>query len=52
MGLAYTIDSPIRVALYAISSIISVIDVELIKKMNLFYSKKFKKNTKEFRTKL
>jgi hypothetical protein len=41
MGLAYTIDSPIRVAQYGISSVISIIDDELIEKMNAFYSQKF-----------
>ncbi|NRD22678.1 hypothetical protein HNV10_05470 [Winogradskyella litoriviva] len=41
MGLAYTIDSPIRVAQYGISSVISIIDDELVEKMNAFYSKKF-----------
>jgi len=41
MGLAYTIDSPIRVAQYGISSVISIIDDELLEKMNEFYSKKF-----------
>ncbi|WP_179348738.1 hypothetical protein [Winogradskyella pacifica] len=41
MGLAYTIDSPIRVAQYGISSVVSIIDDELIEKMNSFYSKKF-----------
>ncbi|WP_282032411.1 hypothetical protein [Winogradskyella eximia] len=41
MGLAYTIDSPIRVAQYGISSVISIIDDELIEKMNSFYSEKF-----------
>ena len=41
MGLAYTIDSPIRVAKYGISSVVSIIDDELIEKMNAFYSKKF-----------
>jgi len=41
MGLAYTIDSPIRVAQYGISSVISIIDDEIIEKMHLFYSKKF-----------
>ncbi|MFM2367873.1 MAG: hypothetical protein RL619_169, partial [Bacteroidota bacterium] len=41
MGLAYTIDSPIRVAKYGISSVISIMDDELIDKMNAFYSKKF-----------
>src|SRR5690554_3583089 len=41
MGLAYTIDSPIRVAHYGISSVISIIDDDIIEKMNTFYSKKF-----------
>ncbi len=41
MGLAYTIDSPIRVAQYGISSVISITDDELIEKMRAFYSKKF-----------
>ncbi|MCK8141951.1 hypothetical protein MW871_08595 [Flavobacterium sp. I-SCBP12n] len=41
MGLAYTIDSPIRVAKYGISSVISIMDDELIEKMNAFYSAKF-----------
>ncbi|WP_264521897.1 hypothetical protein [Flavobacterium sp. N1994] len=44
MGLAYTIDSPIRVAHYGISSVMSIIDDELIEKMHLFYSKKFQFN--------
>ena len=41
MGLAYTIDSPIRVAKYGISSVISIIDDDLLEKMNAFYSEKF-----------
>jgi len=41
MGLAYTIDSPIRVAHYGISSVISIADDELIEKMNAFYHQKF-----------
>ncbi len=41
MGLAYTIDSPIRVAQYGISSVISIIDDEIVEKMKNFYSKKF-----------
>jgi hypothetical protein len=41
MGLAYTIDSPIRVAQYGISSVISIADDELIEKMRNFYSTKF-----------
>ncbi len=44
MGLAYTIDSPIRVAQYGISSVISIIDDEIIEKMHTFYSKKFHLN--------
>ena len=41
MGLAYTIDSPIRVAQYGISSVISITDDELIEKMRALYSEKF-----------
>ncbi len=41
MGLAYTIDSPIRVAKYGISSVVSIADDELIEKMRAFYSEKF-----------
>ena len=41
MGLAYTIDSPIRVAQYGISSVISIIDDEIIEKMNSLYHKRY-----------
>lgn len=41
MGLAYTIDSPIRVAQYGISSVISIIDDEILEKMKDFYNRKF-----------
>lgn len=41
MGLAYTIDTPIRVAQYGIDSVVSIMDDELIEKMNAFYSEKF-----------
>jgi hypothetical protein len=41
MGLAYTIDSPIRVAQYGISSVIPIADDDLIEKMRNFYSAKF-----------
>jgi hypothetical protein len=44
MGLAYTIDSPIRVAQYGITSVISIIDDEVIEKMHTFYSQKFNFN--------
>lgn len=41
MGLAYTIDSPIRVAQFGISSVVSIADDDLIEKMRNFYSTKF-----------
>ncbi|GEN74291.1 hypothetical protein [Chryseobacterium hagamense] len=44
MGLAYTIDSPIRVAQYGISSVVSIIDDEIIEKMKNFYNEKFNLN--------
>lgn len=52
MGLAYTIDSPIRVAHYGISSVISIADDELIEKMNAFYSEKFEIPYKEITQKI
>ena len=42
MGLAFTIDSPIKIAKYGISSVISIVDDILIEKMNEYYSAKFK----------
>lgn len=41
MGVAYTIDSPLRVAEFGISSVISLVDDMLIEKMRELYSKKF-----------
>ena len=52
MGLAYTIDSPIRVAQYGIDSVISIVDDELIEKMNAFYSEKFELPYKEITQKI
>ncbi|WP_326983185.1 hypothetical protein VUJ46_01150 [Chryseobacterium sp. MYb264] len=52
MGLAYTIDSPIRVAQYGISSVISIIDDEIIEKMKNFYSKKLNLNYLSVSTKI
>lgn len=52
MGLAYTIDSPIRVAHQGISSVISVMDDELIERMNNFYCQEFKLPYKEISTKI
>lgn len=48
MGLAYTIDSPIRVAQYGISSVISIIDDDFLEKMNRFYSQKFQLHFESF----
>ena len=52
MGLAYTIDSPIRVAQYGIDSVISIMDDELIEKMNAFYREKFNKPYQEITQKI
>lgn len=52
MGLAYTIDSPIRVAQYGITSVVSIIDDELMEKMNAFYSNKFQFDYHEITTKI
>lgn len=51
MGLAYTIDSPIRVAQYGISSVISIIDDEILDKMKNFYNQKFNLNYSGISTK-
>jgi len=52
MGLAYTVDSPIKVAKYGISSVISIVDDFLIEKMNEYYSNKFKLPFQEISTKV
>jgi hypothetical protein len=52
MGLAFTIDSPIRVAHLGINSVISIIDDELMEKMNAFYSRKFNFAYNEITTKI
>jgi hypothetical protein len=41
MGLGFTIDTPVKVAQYGISSVISIIDDVLIEKMREIYSGKF-----------
>lgn len=41
MGTGYTIDTPIKVAQYGISSVISIIDHRLVEQMREFYSKKY-----------
>ena len=51
MGLAFTIDTPIRVAQFGISSVISIIDDEITDKMRNFYSQKFNLNYSAISTK-
>jgi hypothetical protein len=41
MGVAFTIDSPIKVAHFGISSVISMVDDELIEQLRAYYSKQF-----------
>lgn len=52
MGLAFTIDSPIRVAKYGIDSVISIMDDDLIDKMTAFYAQKFKQPYEEISQKV
>ncbi|MFV0605253.1 MAG: hypothetical protein ACK5NK_05350 [Niabella sp.] len=52
MGLAFTIDSPIRVAHFGINSVISIADDELIEKMTAFYAEKFQKPYQEISKKV
>lgn len=52
MGLAYTIDTPIRVAHLGISSVISVMDDELLERLNKLYSEKFELPYKEISKKV
>ena len=40
MGLAFTIDTPVKVAHYGINSVISIIEDDLIEKVRKVYSKK------------
>jgi hypothetical protein len=41
MGIGYTVDTPVKVAQYGISSAISLVDDILVEKMREFYCKKF-----------
>jgi hypothetical protein len=40
MGLAYTLDTPIKVAKFGIDSVVSIVDDELMERMRAFYSQK------------
>lgn len=41
MGLAYTIDSPVKVARYGINSVVSIIEDKLVELMRKYYYKKY-----------
>lgn len=41
MGLGYTVDTPVKVAKYGITSVVSIIEDNLIEQMRKFYSNKF-----------
>lgn len=51
MGLAFTVDSPIKIAKYGISSVVSIVDDILIENMNSFYSDKYNLPFKAYSTK-
>ncbi len=51
MGIAFTLDSPIKVAKYGISSVISIVDDFIIEKMNEYYSNKYELPYKTISTK-
>jgi hypothetical protein len=51
MGLAYTIDTPVKVARFGIDSVISIIEDKLIELMRLHYYKKLKVPFKPISTK-
>jgi len=51
MGLAFTLDSPIKIAKYGISSVVSIVDDILIENMDSFYSKKYNLPFKSYSTK-
>ncbi|SDF78340.1 hypothetical protein SAMN04487996_112184 [Dyadobacter soli] len=44
LGLGYSIDTPIKVAKYGISSVASIVDDELIERMRLHYARKHGEN--------
>ncbi|SNR63809.1 hypothetical protein [Lutibacter flavus] len=52
MGLAFTLDSPIKIAKYGISSVISIVDDVIVEKMNEYYSNKFEIPFKAISTKV
>jgi len=51
MGLGFTIDTPIRVAHFGISSVMSIVDDVLVEKVRKYYSEKFNKSYNEIKRK-
>lgn len=51
LGLAYSIDTPIKVAKYGISSVISIVDDQLIERIRHYYAETFQKPFKGITTK-
>ncbi len=49
MGTGFTIDTPIKVAKYGISSVISLVDDTLIEQMRKFYAKLYKEDYREIK---
>jgi len=52
MGLGFSVDSPVKVAHYGISSVISIVDDLLMEKMRKFYSEKLKLHFEEISEKI
>jgi hypothetical protein len=44
MGLAYTVDTPVKVARFGISSVVSIIQDELVEQMRELYTKRANEN--------
>lgn len=52
MGIGFTIDTPLKVAQYGISSVISTVDDILVERLRKFYSEKFDLQFQEISTKV
>lgn len=52
MGIAYTIDTPLKVSHFGIDSVISLVDDILLEKLRKMYSKKFEISYKEITNKI
>ena len=52
MGIAYTIDSPIKISQYGIDSVISLVDDIILEKLRKMYSDKFEMPYKEISNKI